>query len=56
MSSEDTIRLEFDASLKVAGEQIHGEVHLHFPSLIKDKIEEVHVKLRGQVFTYVVFF
>jgi hypothetical protein len=51
MSTEDTIRLEFDATLKVAGETIHGEVRLYFPGLMKDKIEEVHVKLRGSVFT-----
>ncbi|KAI0802031.1 hypothetical protein BC629DRAFT_1252909, partial [Irpex lacteus] len=36
----------------VAGETIQGEVHLNFPGLIRDKINEVHVKFRGYVYTY----
>ncbi|KAI0802029.1 hypothetical protein BC629DRAFT_161207 [Irpex lacteus] len=46
-----TIRLSFSRTLKVAGEAIGGEVHLFFPGLIKDKIQEVHLKLRGFVET-----
>ncbi|KAI0345935.1 hypothetical protein BDW22DRAFT_1353570 [Trametopsis cervina] len=50
-SSEQTIKLVFNPSLKVAGEVISGEVQLHFPGLMRDKVVEVHVKLRGSVFT-----
>ncbi|KAI0087523.1 hypothetical protein BDY19DRAFT_954117 [Irpex rosettiformis] len=53
MPSEENqaIRLIFQPVLRVAGEVIEGEVHLHFPSLMKDRVEEVHVKLRGSVYT-----
>ncbi|KAI0683446.1 hypothetical protein BC835DRAFT_1423249 [Cytidiella melzeri] len=53
MPNEEAITLVFNATLKVAGEAIHGEVHLDFPSLMRDKIEEVHVKLRGSVYTQI---
>ena len=46
-----TIQLVFEPTLKVAGEVIKGTVQLNFPGLIKAKIEEVHVKLRGTVYT-----
>ncbi len=53
MSSVETqtIQLLFQPTLKVAGEVIGGEVLLFFPGLMKDKVEEVHVKLRGFVLT-----
>ncbi len=53
MSSTETIKLVFEPTLRVAGETVQGEVHLNFPGLIRDKINEVHVKLRGYVYTYV---
>lgn len=53
MSSDEipAIALKYNSVLRVAGEVIEGEVHLHFPTLMKDKVEEVHVKLRGSVYT-----
>lgn len=48
-----TISLMFDGRLRVAGEVLEGEVHVNFPALMKDKVEEVHVKLRGSIVTYV---
>ncbi|KAI0087761.1 hypothetical protein BDY19DRAFT_953056 [Irpex rosettiformis] len=51
MPTSETITLLFEPTLKVAGETIKGEVHLNFPGLIKDKIDEVYVKLRGSVYT-----
>ena len=53
MSSVDhsALHLKYDPVLRVAGEVITGEVHLHFPSLMKDTVKEVHVRLHGSVFT-----
>ena len=45
------VSLMFDNRLRVAGEVLEGEVHLNFPSLMKDKVEEVHIKLRGSIYT-----
>jgi hypothetical protein len=45
------ISLMFDGRMRVAGEVLAGEVHLNFPILMKDKVEEVHIKLRGSVYT-----
>ncbi|KIP10197.1 hypothetical protein PHLGIDRAFT_22411 [Phlebiopsis gigantea 11061_1 CR5-6] len=36
---------------RVPGEVLQGEVHLYFPTLLSDNIEEVHLKLRGSVVT-----
>ncbi|KAI0087757.1 hypothetical protein BDY19DRAFT_953036 [Irpex rosettiformis] len=47
------ISLMFDKRLRVAGEVLEGEVHINFPSLMKDKVEEVHIKLRGSIYTYI---
>ena len=50
----ESVNLVFDARrLRVAGETIEGEVHLYFPKLMEDNVEEVHIKLRGAVRTYV---
>lgn len=48
---QPTIQLVFQPTLKVAGEVIDGAVHLNFPGLSREKIEEVHVKLRCVVDT-----
>ena len=50
-SQNSTIQLLFEPTLKLSDEVIDGVIQLHFPSLIEDKIEEVHVKLRGSVYT-----
>ncbi len=52
----EAITLVFARKLRVAGEILEGEIHLDFTELTRDKIEEVHVKLRGSVFTYVFVF
>ena len=51
MFAEDAIRLVFSSSLKVAGETIEGEVYLNFRSVVQNRIEEVHMRLRGHVYT-----
>lgn len=40
-------------ALHVIGEPIEGEVLLNFLELQNTRIEELQVKLRGSVFTYV---
>ncbi|PSR74839.1 hypothetical protein PHLCEN_2v9553 [Hermanssonia centrifuga] len=47
----EAITLVFARKLRVAGEILEGEIHLDFTELTRDKIEEVHVKLRGSIFT-----
>ena len=50
---DEGINLVFDSKrLRVAGETIEGEVQLTFPKVMEDKVEEVHIKLRGAVVTY----
>ena len=44
------LHLADERRLRVAGETIHGEVELHIPEIIKDGVEEVHVKFRGRVY------
>jgi len=39
--------------VRVGGEVIHGNVDLYFPSVYKDGIEEVYVKLKGTIITKV---
>ncbi|KAI0087763.1 hypothetical protein BDY19DRAFT_222077 [Irpex rosettiformis] len=53
MPSPQYLHLLFNPTLKVAGETVHGEVHLNFPSLMKDEIEAVYVKLQGFVYTQI---
>lgn len=55
MSATDTtaaISLVLPHQLRVAGENVVGEVLLNFAQLRETPVEEVHVKLRGSVFTY----
>ena len=52
-SSDVVLFLELDTPLRVAGEAVEGTVLLNFKELQKTPLEEVHVKLRGSVFTYV---
>lgn len=53
MSDNEPIQLVFGSHVRVAGEVVVGEVHLNYPLLQKEKVEEVHVKLRGTTKTYV---
>lgn len=46
-----TIQLVVQPTLRVPGEVVEGVAQLYFPNLAKDKIEEVHVKLRGTIYT-----
>ena len=49
----DIITLVFDSDqLRVAGEEISGQVLLNLQELQKTPVEEVHVKLRGFAQTY----
>ena len=53
-TNNEVLTLVLSSNLHVAGEDIAGEVALNFRELQRTPIEEVHVKLRGSVFTYVV--
>lgn len=56
MAKDDipALGLVFDQkALRVPGEVITGKVHLYFPTLVADNVEEVHIKLRGSIVTYV---
>ncbi|KAI0802071.1 hypothetical protein BC629DRAFT_1284933 [Irpex lacteus] len=50
-SHTPTIQLVVQPTLRVPGEVVEGVAQLYFPNLAKDKIEEVHVKLRGSIYT-----
>ncbi|KAI0087779.1 hypothetical protein BDY19DRAFT_223404 [Irpex rosettiformis] len=50
-SQAPTIELVFEPTLKLPDEVLNGIVQLRFPNLTNDKIEEVHVKLRGTAYT-----
>lgn len=47
------VDLVIDPQVRVRGETIEGEVHLYFPTLMKDNIHEVYIKFRGSIKTYV---
>ncbi|KAI0802074.1 hypothetical protein BC629DRAFT_1438618 [Irpex lacteus] len=51
MSAEEPVRLIFDPSTKVAGQVIEGAVDLHWPTAVDKNIEEVVLKLRGEINT-----
>lgn len=56
MGKDETpaLALVFDQkTTRVPGDAITGEVHIYYPTLIADKVEEVHIKLRGVAVTYV---
>ena len=52
-NTNEVIVLALASQLRVAGETIEGEVQLNFAQLQRVPLEEVHVKLRGSVFTCV---
>ena len=54
-TNSELIRLVLDPGLRVAGEEVKGEVYLDFAELQKTPLEEIHVKLRGTVLTYEAF-
>lgn len=41
------VDLRIPSGLFIGGQPIRGEAILHFPDLLEDDIEEVHVKLRA---------
>ena len=47
----EAVNLVFDPRLHVPGEFVEGAVDLYFPKLMDDKVEEVHIKLRGSIVT-----
>ena len=47
MPGEQHLHLIFNPTLKVAGETVDGEIHLNFPSLLRDRIDSVYVQLQG---------
>lgn len=47
------LSLVLDPVLRVAGEDIKGEVCLDFRLLQKTSLDEVYIKFRGSIFTYV---
>ena len=53
MSAENPVHLVFDPSLKVAGQVLEGSVELYWPEAVDKNIEEVIIKLRGELSTYV---
>jgi hypothetical protein len=53
MSNDDPIRLLLDPSLKVAGQVLEGAVDLYWPGIREKNIEEVVLKLRGKLKTYI---
>lgn len=58
MGKDETpaLSLLFDQKVpRVPGETIAGEVHLYFPTLVADNVEEVHIKLRGSIVTFVLY-
>ena len=56
MGKDETpaLSLIFDPKVpRVPGQVLDGEAHIYFPTLLSDNIEEVHLKLRGSIVTYV---
>ena len=51
--SAQAISLEIPSAVYSSGSQVEGEVLLDFRQISQDKIQEVHVKLRGFAQTYV---
>ncbi|KAH8107956.1 hypothetical protein BXZ70DRAFT_1003376 [Cristinia sonorae] len=48
-----SLELKLPSGVCVGGQILCGEAELHFPQIIEDQLEEVHVKLRGSVYTRV---
>ena len=53
-TDNELLRLVLDSALRVAGEEVKGDVCLDFTELQKMPLEGVHVKLRGSLITFVV--
>ena len=51
--SAQAISLKIPSVVYPSGSQLEGEVLLDFRQISQDKIQEVHVKLRGYAQTYV---
>jgi hypothetical protein len=49
MAPPTSVTLHFDTRTRVAGEIIHGSVHLDLAKVKEEKVERVTVKLRGIV-------
>lgn len=49
--SQPALTLVFSPHLRAAGDVLEGEVQIYFPALMEDGITEVHVKLRGSLYT-----
>lgn len=55
MSTDDPVQLLFDPSLKIAGQDLEGAVDLYWPGIQEKDIDEVVLKLRGTLSTYVIY-
>ena len=49
----ETLTLHFPDIVRVAGETVQGYVDINVPMAKQDKVENVRVKLRGAIVTYV---
>ncbi|KAJ6590002.1 hypothetical protein DFH09DRAFT_1307458 [Mycena vulgaris] len=47
----ETLTLHFPDFVRVAGEVLQGHVDVNVPKALEDKLENVHVKLRGSIVT-----
>ncbi|KAH8082826.1 hypothetical protein BXZ70DRAFT_900966 [Cristinia sonorae] len=47
-----SLKLNLPSGIYVGGQTLRGEAELHFPLVNQEGLEEVHVKLRGSIFTY----
>ncbi|THH28249.1 hypothetical protein EUX98_g5935 [Antrodiella citrinella] len=45
------VNLTLPPGTYVGGQPVFGQAQLHFPEVLEDDIQEVHVKLRGYIFT-----
>lgn len=50
-----SLTLNVPSTICVGGQTLRGEVQLRFPQVVEDQLEEVHVKLRGAIYTSVTF-
>ena len=50
----EAITVDFETRTRVAGETIHGSVHINHVLAGEDKIEQVLVKLIGRIKTYAI--
>jgi hypothetical protein len=52
----ETLTLHFPDVVRVAGETLQGTVDINIPMATEDKVENVRVKVRGSIVTYVLLF